>query len=311
MSLQGQRVLVTGALGFIGRHTVAALLAAGADVHRSSRHGSGPAPASAPVDLLDAGAVGDLVGRIRPRHVVHLGGAFARTGLSFGDLLLANVAGTETVLAAAADCPGVESVVVASSSAVYDQRAALPLTEASRISPHTAYGVSKAAQELVAGAWQGRTALRIVVVRIFNVVGPGQSPDLALSAFARQVATAERQGSAEIKVGRLDARRDYVDVRDVARALTLLVTARPEHDEYNVASGVARATQEGLDVLLGLARRPMTVVPDPARMRPADVLVQIGDSGRLREATGWEPVVPFERTMADLLEHWRQEREAL
>jgi len=308
--LLGQRVLVTGATGFVGRHTVIALRDAGADVRASSRLGSEPPQFSAPTDLLDDEAVRQLVDSTRPRHVVHLGGAIARPGLSLGDLLLANVVATDRLMAAAADCPDVESVMVVSSSAVYDRMATLPLAESGRVSPSTDYGISKAAQELVVNAWRLRADYQATVVRLFNVMGPGQSPDLALSAFARQVVAAERGGPTDIKVGRLDTRRDYVDVRDVARAITQLLGAPRKHDDYNVASGVGRSAQEGLDLLLKAARIPLEAVTDPTRVRPADVPVQIGDSARLRAETGWEPVVPFEQTVADLLEYWRQESEA-
>lgn len=310
MSLQGRRVLVTGATGFVGRHTVTALLDAAVDVHTSSLHGSGPPQLSLPVDLLDEAAVRHLVDSSRPRHIIHLGGAIARPGLSFRDLLDANVAGTESVLAAAADSPDVESVVVASSSAVYDRWATLPLAESAKVSPTSRYGVAKAAQELVAGLWRAQADHAVAVVRLFNVVGPGQSPDLALSGFARQVVAAERGGPAEIRVGRLDTRRDYIDVRDVARALVLLLEEPPGFDEYNVASGVGRSVQHTLDVLLELAVVPLAVVTDPGRVRPGDVRDQIGDSTRLLASTGWEPAVPFERSVADLLEHWRREPEA-
>lgn len=310
MSLQGRRVLVTGATGFVGRHTVTALQDAAVDVHTTSFHGSGPPHLALPVDLLDEAAVRHLVDSSRPRHIVHLGGAIARPGQSFENLLDVNVAGTESVLAAAADCPDVESAVVASSSAVYDRWATLPLTESAKVAPSSRYGVAKAAQELVANRWRTEADHAVAVVRLFNVVGPGQSPDLALSGFARQVVAAERGGPAEIKVGRLDTQRDYVDVRDVARALALLLENPPEFDEYNVASGVGRSVQDTLDVLLDLTALPLAVVTDPGRVRPGDVPAQVGDSTRLRASTGWEPVVPFEQTVADLLEHWRREPEA-
>jgi GDP-4-dehydro-6-deoxy-D-mannose reductase len=123
---------------------------------------------------------------------------------------------------------------------------------------------------------------------------------------ARQIALIER-GDAEpvIKVGNLDARRDLTDVRDVVRAYSALMRVGTAGVVYNVASGVARSIQSILDALVARSTVAVRVEVDPARMRPNDVPVIVGDVSRLEGATGWRPTVTFDQMLDDLLTYWR------
>lgn len=299
-----RRVLVTGATGFVGRHVVEALAARGFEVHATSRRQSQVrgATSTQTVDLRDLDGLRRVVRVVGPTDVVHLAGLVG-TGRPFADLVEANVIGTANLVAALDEENLGSAVVVASSSAVYPRDATSPIAETTRLGPTTPYGISKAAQELVAGAVRRETRV-VAILRYFNVIGPGQPPHLALSAFSRRIVEAERAGGGRISVGRLDTRRDLVDVRDVAAATAEVVHLRLA-GTFNVASGVGRSMEECLHVLLGLAHVDVGADVDPSLVRREDVPVQIGDASRLTRITGWQPTRSFEDTATALLDDWR------
>lgn len=153
-------------------------------------------------------------------------------------------------------------------------------------------------------AWLGR-GLPVLRVRAFNHLGPGQNDRFVASALASRIARAERDGGEVLAVGNLSARRDYTDVRDVVRAYRLLAVSGEPGEAYNVCSGVDRAVQEVADLLLARARVDLRFETDPDLLRPVDLPVLRGSHAKLTEATGWEPEIPFERTLDDLLADWR------
>jgi GDP-4-dehydro-6-deoxy-D-mannose reductase len=144
-------------------------------------------------------------------------------------------------------------------------------------------------------------------VRSFNHTGPGQAPDFVAPSLARQIALIER-GVVEpvIRVGNLEAIRDFTDVRDVIRAYVALMQRGQAGAVYNVGSGVGRSIRSVLDALLARARVEVRVETDPARLRPSDVPALVADAARLRLTTGWQPVISFERMLDDLMEYWRE-----
>ena len=148
--------------------------------------------------------------------------------------------------------------------------------------------------------------VEVIVTRSFNHTGPRQSAAFAAPNMARQIALIEA-GLAEplIRDGNLDAQRDFTDVRDMARAYISLVHTGASPTVYNVSSGIARVMRSVLDALVARARVKVDVQPDPALMRPSDTPVLLGDSTKLRHATGWRPEIPFEQTLDDLLNYWR------
>jgi GDP-4-dehydro-6-deoxy-D-mannose reductase len=153
-----------------------------------------------------------------------------------------------------------------------------------------------------------RAATPVVVARPFNHAGPRQQPSFVTSSFAKQIAEIEC-GTAEpcLRVGNLDARRDITDVRDTVRAYQLLGRTGVHGRPYNVCAGVAYRVGDLLDVLLQRARRRVSVVIDPHRLRPSDNPIVLGDPSRVQQETGWRPEIPIERTLEDLLDWWRSE----
>lgn len=221
--------------------------------------------------------------------------------------LEANVLSTEHLLLATERHSPDTRLFVPSSALVYESSSA-PLREESPLMPRTPYGVSKLAQELLASRAERDRQLTVFLARPFNHVGPRQDSSFATSAFARQIAQIEA-GQAEpvIHVGNLDARRDLTDVRDTVRAYQAIAEHGVPGRVYNVCSGRAQRIGDLLDRLVALARVRVTVVVDPERLRPSDVPLLVGDGSRLRDELGWRAEIPIERTLADLVDHWRNQ----
>jgi GDP-4-dehydro-6-deoxy-D-mannose reductase len=299
------RVLVTGGSGFAGGHLVAACRSAGDDVATAERANG--------VDLLDAGSARAAVAAAAPEVVYHLA-ARAHVGESWEDpagTLRDNLAMTVNVLeAVCAEAP--EAVVVAvSSSEVYGPPARLPVDESALLRPQNPYAVSKAASDLLAGFYADAHGLRVIRARAFNHSGPGQEPTYAIASFARQAAVATVADAPVLRIvtGNPDTRRDYTDVRDVVRAYRALAE-RGEPGVFNVCSGVSHSARELLAGLATAAGMELDHVIDPALVRPNEVMELRGSNQAVREATGWEPEIPLERTLADTVAWWREQLQA-
>jgi GDP-4-dehydro-6-deoxy-D-mannose reductase len=240
--------------------------------------------------------------------VYHLAG-WADVAASWDDplaVLRVNAEGTLNVLAACR-AAGVARVLSVASADVYGIVRAdeLPLTEEAPLRPTSPYAASKIAADALAQQAHLGYGLGVVRVRPFNHLGPGQSEHFVAPALAARIARAERDGLDEIPVGNLTARRDVTDVRDVVRAYRLLIERGEPGQVYNVCSGRDVAVQELADLLVAMARRPLRLVTDPSLLRQVDLPVLRGDPSRLQAATGWQPEVPIERTLADLLDDLR------
>jgi GDP-4-dehydro-6-deoxy-D-mannose reductase len=301
--------LVTGATGFAGSHLLERLLeTTDAVAAWANAHGR-PAPAGDPrvtwsaVDLLDPAAVERALGELQPSVIYHLAGRphVAEAWKTSGRSLRVNALGTHHVLTAAARVAPDCKVIVAGSALVY-KPAVSALREDDPLGPSDPYGLSKLAQEMIAE----RSATAVVRTRPFNHAGPRQSESFVTSSFAKQIAEIEAGArDPKLLVGNLDARRDIMDVRDTARAYAALAAAGRPGQVYNICSGTAYRVGDLLERLLGLARVRVHVEQDPARLRPSDNPLVLGDAARLTRDTGWQPMIPIERTLADLLAWWR------
>jgi GDP-4-dehydro-6-deoxy-D-mannose reductase len=305
-------VLVTGAAGFAGQHLVRLLAADGPVVgwHRpDTTHPAIAGVSWAAVELLDRAAVADAVRELAPSAIYHLAGV-PHVGDSWAhaeETLAGNVVGTLNLfdgLRAAGLAP---RVLITSSATIY-RPSTDALTEDAPIAPNTPYGTSKLAQEMVAlGAWRDH-GIPVVITRSFNHIGPLQSPAFAAPGFARQLARIEAGlMPPTLMVGNLEALRDLSDVRDTVRAYRALMQSGRAGACYNVCSGTAISMQAMLDGLRAHVRVPVTVTQDPARMRPADTPIVLGDRSLLTADTGWEPTYPLATTLADLVEYWREQ----
>jgi GDP-4-dehydro-6-deoxy-D-mannose reductase len=307
-----RRILVTGAAGFAGRHLLQYLTGKG-PLTAWSRPGGTLPPEKADgvtwsnVDLVDRSAVETAVRTAAPQRIAHLAGA-ANVATSFRTAvphLAANALGThhliESVRTAA---PGCRLLVVTSAQVYGTSRE--PLTERSALQPTSPYGFTKLAQDQLALA-AAADGLDIMVARPFNHVGPGQQPDYAIAAFARQIAMAEAGLLPPVlRVGNLDSWRDITDVRDVVEAYSRLLEHGRAGRAYNVCSGRVCRIGDLLDQLCAMSAVPITVEVDPERFRPVDVPVIEGDASVIREDVGWTPKIPIEQTLADTLDDWRR-----
>jgi GDP-4-dehydro-6-deoxy-D-mannose reductase len=197
-------------------------------------------------------------------------------------------------------------ILLTGSAAVY-AGAEAPIDEGGALAMRSPYAMSKLAQETLALRAPQEDGLDVVVARAFNHTGPRQPPAFAAPSFARQIALIER-GAVEptIRVGNLDAARDFTDVRDVVRAYELLMARGTSGEIYNVASGIGRSMRSILDLLVAESRIQVAVEVDPSRLRPSDTPMLAGDAGKLRSATGWAPAIAFEQMLRDLLDYWRK-----
>ena len=311
------RVLITGITGFAGSHLAEHLVERGAEVHGLA-HEDPPYSNIAAVadrvrihrgDVTNVGDLGSALGASRADAVVHLAGMAVPT-LATADPVAAvrvNVLGTASVLKALEDHPRT-ALVLASSADVYGAPDRVPVDEDAPLRPGNVYSATKVAAEGIARDFAARRQVPVVILRPANQNGPRQHPGLAASAFAKQIAEAEA-GLAEpvIKHGRLDAERDFVDVRDMARAYAAAL-ALEEGGTFKVGSGRAVAIAEILDTLIALARVPVRAELDQTRVRGGEPTRIALDVTRFRQKTGWSPRIALADSLRDTLDHWRSVR---
>ena len=294
------RTLVTGAHGFVGRHLVDHLVQAGDDVVGVDREH---------VDITRADEVTALFDQVRPDAVYHLAGD-SDVGRSWSnpvDTFRANAEGTLNVLQACLSA-GVQRVLAVTSADIYGRvtEEELPLREDAPLRPVSPYAASKVAADYLALQSYLGHGLAVIRARPFNHIGPGQRSSFVAPALAERIARNELEGEEVVRVGNLSPRRDFTDVRDVVRAYRLLVLQGTPGEAYNVCRGEDVAIRDLAVRLVGLARKPMRLESDHDLQRPVDIPVLRGDPSKLRAATGWQPEIPLDQTLDDLLDEWRQ-----
>lgn len=291
------RALITGSSGFVGTALTQHLLAEGDEVVPFDRTSGG-------ADITDRPALEAAVQASKADVLYHLA-AQAHVPTAWDNptaTLRCNVEGTMNVLDAAYDA-GIQRVIVASSADVYGtiDPTHLPVTEATTPRPNNPYAASKLAAEAFAlQSFYGR-GQEVIALRAFNQFGPGQRPDFVCSGFAHRIAHAEHTNETDIEVGRLDVRRDFSDVRDVARAYRLAAFHGRPGAIYNVCSGVDRSIEEIAHTLAAMSAADIRFVQREELLRPVDTPVIRGDATSIHADTGWTPEIPFDTTLDDVL----------
>jgi GDP-4-dehydro-6-deoxy-D-mannose reductase len=322
-------ILITGIAGFVGSHLAEYLAAHFPELtlYGSARNSvveENPNLAHLPphrlklfeVDLADFPALKHLIADLSPDYVFHLA-ARSHVAPSFKDpatTLLNNIKATLNLFEALR-AAGIEKhckVLNAGSSDQYGkiEPQELPIKESQPFRPTNPYAVSKISQEMLGYQYHQAYTMPIYLTRGFNQIGRRQNPELALSAFARQIAQAEA-GLIEpvIRVGNLSATRDYTDVRDIVRACWLAVShpnCQPGQP-YNLCSGKDWQMSALLNMMLEQARVVLEVQSDPAKMRPADIMAIRGDYSLFHAATGWQPTISLAESIHELLDFWREQ----
>ncbi len=293
------RAFVTGGHGFVGPWLTRHLASCGDDV-------VAPGPE---VDVTVPESIGPAMAAARPEIVYHLA-AQSSVGSSWSDVgqtFVVNTLGTVNVLEAACACEPPPRVVLVSSAEVYGAVASeeLPVREEAPFRPGSPYAASKAAAELAGlQAFLGR-GLEVVRARPFNHTGPGQRSHFVIPGLALQIARAAEEGAGTLKTGNLDVSRDLCDVRDVVRAYRLLAAEGRPGSVYNICRGQSVSIRDLARRLLQLSGVHLEMHVDPERVRAVDVPDMRGDPGLLRRQTGWQPEVPLDQTLADVLDYWR------
>ena len=319
-----RRVLVTGITGFAGSHLVDLMLARGGvavfgilrwrsrteniEHFRERIH-------LLECDLRDAESTRETIERIKPDWIFHLAAqSFVPTSWRAPtESLTTNVLGQLHVFEACRRSGITPRIQIACSSEEYGMvhEDELPIRETNPLRPLSPYAVSKVTQDMLAYQYFMSYHTDVVRTRGFNHEGPRRGPVFVASDFAKQIADIEAgRKPPVISVGNLDARRDFTDVRDMVRAYWLALEKGAPGEVYNICSGKAWRIRDMLDLLLTMTTVKIEVKTDPARLRPSDVPVLLGDATRFRAATGWAPTIPFERTLADMLDYWRRSEPA-
>lgn len=296
------RLLITGATGFAGSHLTSCAERLGHEVH--------PLPPGA--DIRDRAALDAALRDVAPDAVAHLAGA-SSVGGSFADpagTWDVNLGGTLALLEALREGAPDTRALIVSSGEIYGRvdPGALPVGAETPLRPLSPYGASKAAADLAAGQYRAAYGVPAVRVRAFNHVGPGQDARFVLPNVARQIAQAEHEGrdAVQVRLGNVDTRRDFTDVRDMVRAYLLLLERGDPDTVYLACSGRSRPVRELVEALAPHARIPVTFTSAAERRREGEQPDLYGSPARLRDDTGWTPEIPIETTLADTLDWWRE-----
>lgn len=317
------KALVTGISGFVGSHMAEFLLLKGVEVVGTIRNRSRMNHIEhlskdlhlVECELRDPFSVETLVKTEKPDLIFHLAAqSFVPTSWNSPmDTISNNISGQLNIFEAVRRFGVPAKIQIACSSEEYGhvEPHEAPILESNPLRPLSPYAISKVAQDLMGYQYHKSYGVHVVRTRTFNHTGPRRGEQFVTSNFAKQIADIEKGLKAPvIHVGNLEAKRDFTDVRDVVRAYWLALEKGEPGEAYNIASGTTWRISEMLQLLLSFSDVDIEVRPDPARMRPSDVELLLGNYDLFHAATGWRPEIPFERTMEDLLNYWRTQTPA-
>jgi len=314
------KALVTGITGFVGSHLAEYLLAKkdvevwGIDRWRSKTDNIDHIKDKLKLiecDLRDASSVEKAIDLVKPEKIFHLAAqSFVPTSWNApAETITTNIIGELNIFEAVHKIGINPWIQIACSSEEYGMvyPDETPIKETNPLRPLSPYGVSKVGQDMLGYQYAMSYGMNIVRTRGFNHTGPRRGEVFVESNFAAQIARIEKgKIPPVIHVGNLEARRDYTDARDMVRGYWLATEKCKRGEEYNICTGKDFTIQNVLDILLSYSKIKVDVKQDPARMRPSDVMILLGDNTKFTKSTGWKPEIPFEKTLLDLLNYWRE-----
>lgn len=314
------KVLITGIAGFVGSYLAEECLSYGDEVYGLKRPGQSHSHLDGivgrihvhDVDLRDAMAMMNLLYKVRPEKIFHLA-AQSFVPLSWkspADTFNTNVIGQVNLFEAILELGIDPWVLIAGSSEEYGmvRPEETPIREENPLRPLSPYAVSKVTQDLMAYQYFKSHGIKTIRTRAFNHTGPRRNDLFVISSFCSQVARIEA-GLAEpvIRVGNLDAIRDFSDVRDIVCAYRLALEKCEPGEVYNICSGKGLKIRDLLEIVLSKTSASVEVKQDPERMRPSDLPIVVGSYDKFNKATKWRPLISIEETIDDLLEYWRSQ----
>ena len=307
------KALITGINGFVGTHLNNLLLQEGVEVFGTVKPESAETHDNHlfPVDLLDFEGMKEVIKKIEPDHIYHLA-ALTSPAESFKNPSLTitnNISGQLNVLEAVKELQMMETrILVVSSAEIYGavEPHDLPINENAPLKPRSPYAVSKIAQDYLGYQYFVSQQVKNIRVRPFNHTGPYQAPVFVVPSFAKQIADIEKGNQEPIlKVGSLESRKDFTDVRDIVKGYLLLMDKGVDGEVYNIGSGRSYAISEILDMLLSFSDAKIIVEQDSSLMRPIEIPELRCDYDKLHKATGWKPEISLETSLRDTLDYWR------
>ena len=315
-----RKVLITGVTGFAGSHLVDYLLTRNdCEIHGIWRWRSRTEniehlkPGQITLhecDLRDATSTFDVIERVKPDWIFHLAAqSFVPTSwVAPTESLTTNILAQVNIFEAVRRLGLKTRIQLACSSEEYGMvyPDETPIKETNPLRPLSPYAVSKVGQDMLGYQYWMSWKVDSVRTRGFNHEGPRRGPVFVASDFAKQIADIEKGRKAPVlHVGNLEAKRDFTDVRDMVRAYVLALEKCEPGEVYNICRGQCWTIRETLDMLLAHTTTKIEVKQDPARLRLSDVQILLGDNSKFVKATGWQPTIPFEQTLTDMLEYWR------
>ncbi|MCX5696479.1 MAG: GDP-mannose 4,6-dehydratase [Candidatus Omnitrophica bacterium] len=314
------RVLITGIAGFAGSHLAEFLVKKnnlevfGLDVPKARTDHLKSISRKLkifPCDICDFDAVSKVMGKVKPDLVFHLA-AQAYVPDSWvhpGKSLTTNIIGTLNILESVRKHKLSSRIQIACSAEEYGRvfEKELPVRETNPFRPLSPYAVGKLTQDMLGYQYSQSYGIHIVRTRAFNHFGPRMNEGFVASSFAKQVALIEK-GKQEpvIRVGNLEAVRDFTDVRDIVRGYWLSLTKCPKGEAYNLCSGKGHRIKDILDIITGFTKESVTIKKDINRLRPSDITVLVGDYSKFFRQTKWRPNIPIDKTLRDILTYWRE-----
>lgn len=308
-----QKLLLTGANGFVGQHLISALQGSYqilGIVHNSDLQNSSSVSYENG-NILDRGFLEDLIKKFQPDTVIHLAAIAPTWTQDPENIFKINLIGTLNLYLAIEECKkssGFDPKIIYVSSAESYGKTTNPekITEDNPFYPANYYGASKVAADRLSYQMSQSAKLRITIIRPFNHTGPGQLKGFFVPDMASQIVDLENSDKNELMVGNLESVRDISDVRDIVEGYKrILETDITPGEAFNLCSGKGTQMQDILNMLLSKAKKEIKIVEDPKRMRPSEVPITVGDNSKFKSLTGWEPKIPLDQTLEDTLNFWR------